>query len=68
MGMVPGTVQGPLVVAVLQVPLVAIRRLMPPALPDDAHHHVAGPADRPAEVEDRKDEAPAEAKVEVDAK
>ena len=66
MGMVPATVQGPLVAAVLQEPLEAIRRIMPPALPVDAQHHVAGPADRPAGVEDRKDEAPAEAKVEVD--
>lgn len=66
MGMMPATVQGPLVAAVLQVPIEAIRRIMPPTLPVDAQHHVAGPADRPAEVEDHKDEAPAEAKVEVD--
>ena len=68
MGMAPATVQGPLVAAVLQEPLEAIRRIMPPALPVDVQHLVAGPADRQAEVEDRKHEAPAEAKVEVDAK
>ena len=65
MRMAPPTVQGPvLVMVVLKVPLEATHRIMPPVLLVVGRRLVAGPADRPAEVEDHKDEAAAEAEAE----